>query len=126
MNAHITVSELRVRYPGASRRAVDGISFTVDEGEIFGFLGPNGAGKSTTQKVLTRLLRDYEGRAEVLGCPVREWGPAYFEHIGVGFELPAQFSRLTARQNLEALRDRTRSQSDTRHLCNNRAISRRR
>lgn len=102
MNSHITVSDLRVRYPGASRWAVDGISFTVDGGEIFGFLGPNGAGKSTTQKVLTRLLRAYEGRAEVLGRPVREWGPEYFEHIGVGFELPAHFSRLTARQNLEA------------------------
>jgi fluoroquinolone transport system ATP-binding protein len=102
MSRHIAVSGLRVRYPGASRWAVDGISFNVDEGEILGFLGPNGAGKSTTQKVLTRLLRGYDGRTDVLGRPVRDWGPDYFERIGVGFELPAHFSRLTARQNLEA------------------------
>jgi fluoroquinolone transport system ATP-binding protein len=102
MNPPIVVSGLRVRYPGARRLAIDDISFTVDEGEIFGFLGPNGAGKSTTQRVLTRLLRGFEGHAEVLGRPLRAWGPEYFEHIGVGFELPAHFSRLTARQNLEA------------------------
>jgi fluoroquinolone transport system ATP-binding protein len=98
----IVVDELRMRYRGATRDAVDGISFTVVEGEIFGFLGPNGAGKSTTQRILTGLLRGHQGRADVLGRPVAEWGPGYYEHIGVGFELPAHFSRLTARENLAA------------------------
>ena len=93
----IVVDELRMRYRGAAKDAVDGISFTVAAGEIFGFLGPNGAGKSTTQRILTRLLRGHRGRAEVLGRPVERWGPDYFEHIGVGFELPSHFSRLTAR-----------------------------
>ena len=98
----IEVEDLRVRYRGADRYAVDGMSFHVARGEVFGFLGPNGAGKSTTQKVLTRLLRGYEGRAEVLGRPVRAWGPDYYQRIGVGFELPANFAKLTAVQNLEA------------------------
>jgi fluoroquinolone transport system ATP-binding protein len=96
----IAVAELRVRYRGAPGYAVDGITFDVARGEIFGFLGPNGAGKSTTQRVLTRMLRDYEGTAEVLGRSVRAWGPDYFEHVGVGFELPAHYSKLTARENL--------------------------
>ncbi|MFD0746324.1 ABC transporter ATP-binding protein [Phytohabitans flavus] len=98
----IEVEDLRVRYRGADRYAVDGMSFRVARGEVFGFLGPNGAGKSTTQRVLTRLLRGYEGRAEVLGRPVRAWGPDYYQRIGVGFELPAHFAKLTAVQNLEA------------------------
>jgi fluoroquinolone transport system ATP-binding protein len=98
----IVVDELRLRYRGATADAVDGISFTVDAGEIFGFLGPNGAGKSTTQRILTKLVRGHQGRADVLGRPVARWGPGYFEHIGVGFELPAHFSRLTARENLAA------------------------
>jgi fluoroquinolone transport system ATP-binding protein len=98
----IEVDELRMRYRGAATCAVDGISFTVGEGEVFGFLGPNGAGKSTTQRILTGLLRGHQGRADVLGRPVAGWGPEYYEHIGVGFELPAHFSRLTARENLAA------------------------
>ena len=100
--AAISVEELRVRYPNAAGYAVDGMSFTVAAGEVFGFLGPNGAGKSTTQRVLTRLLRDHEGQAAVLGRPVRQWGPDYYERIGVGFELPAHFAKLTARENLAA------------------------
>ena len=98
----IEVEDLRVRYRGATAYAVDGISFTVAEGEVFGFLGPNGAGKSTTQRILTGLLRGHDGRADVLGRPVARWGRDYYEHIGVGFELPAHFSRLTARENLAA------------------------
>jgi fluoroquinolone transport system ATP-binding protein len=98
----IVVDELRMRYRGATTYAVDGISFTVAKGEVFGFLGPNGAGKSTTQRILTGLLRGHQGRADVLGRPVERWGPDYYEHIGVGFELPAHFSRLTARENLAA------------------------
>lgn len=98
----IIAEGLRMRYRGASDDAVDGISFCVEPGEIFGFLGPNGAGKSTTQRILTRQLRGHTGRAEVLGRPIETWGPGYYEHIGVGFELPAHFSRLTARENLAA------------------------
>ncbi|MCG7841185.1 MAG: ATP-binding cassette domain-containing protein, partial [Methanomassiliicoccales archaeon] len=45
--------------------AVDGISFSVHRGEVFGFLGPNGAGKSTTIKILTTLLEKTSGRATI-------------------------------------------------------------
>src|SRR5829696_5149470 len=57
----IEVNGLRVTYPGSTMPAVDGVSFDVAAGEIFGFLGPNGAGKSTTQRVLTRQLRTFGG-----------------------------------------------------------------
>ncbi|MFW6639939.1 ABC transporter ATP-binding protein [Nocardiopsis algeriensis] len=98
----ITVENLCVRYPGSDRPAVEEMSFSVARGEVFGFLGPSGAGKSTTQRVLTRLLRRYEGEVDVLGRPLRDWGAAYFERVGVGFELPAGFGKLTVRENLAA------------------------
>ncbi|GAA3735270.1 ABC transporter ATP-binding protein [Salinactinospora qingdaonensis] len=98
----IYVADLKVWYRGAPHPAVDDMSFTVEPGEIFGFLGPSGAGKSTVQRVLTRLLGGYQGDVEVLGRPLRAWGAGYYEHIGVGFELPAHFTKLTARENLTA------------------------
>jgi fluoroquinolone transport system ATP-binding protein len=98
----IEVSDLRVTYRGSTTAAVDGVSFGVAAGEIFGFLGPNGAGKSTTQRVLTRQLRTFAGTVRVLDHDLREWGDALFEHIGVGFELPARYPRLTVLENLVA------------------------
>jgi len=90
------VERLRYRYPQAQDRAVDDVSFTVAEGEIFGFLGPSGAGKSTTQKILIRLLRDYEGRIAYRGADHRSLGNDFYQEIGVGFETPIAFSKLTA------------------------------
>ncbi|MGA4992649.1 ABC transporter ATP-binding protein [Nonomuraea bangladeshensis] len=98
----IRVEALRVRYRAAARDAVAGVDFTVDAGEVFGLLGPNGAGKSTTQRVLTGQHRRYTGRVQVLGRPVAGWGRDLYERIGVGFELPAYFPKLTARENLAA------------------------
>ena len=97
----IEVSDLCVRYPGASREAVRGVSFTVEEGEIFGFLGPSGAGKSTTQKVLTGVLGGFSGDVRVAGQSVRSAGGQLYERIGVGFEVPNLFGKLTALENLE-------------------------
>ena len=96
----IEVTGLIFAYPGAKEPAVDDLEFSVADGEIFGFLGPNGAGKSTTQKVLTGLLRDYEGKVRLLERDVRDWGSDLYEQIGVGFELPVHYGRLTARENL--------------------------
>jgi fluoroquinolone transport system ATP-binding protein len=101
MENAIAVEDLRVRYRGAGREAVAGISFEVAGGEVLGFLGPNGAGKSTTQQVLTGQLA-YQGRVEVLGRSPAEWGPDLYTRIGVGFELPANFPKLTGRENLAA------------------------
>lgn len=97
----VDVGELSFRYPGAQRDAVQDVSFTVRRGEIFGFLGPNGAGKSTIQKLLTGLLSGYRGRACVLDRDLATWNDALYERIGVGFELPASYRKLSGRENLE-------------------------
>jgi ABC-2 type transport system ATP-binding protein len=68
-NREIVVENLVKAYPGKVT-AVDGVSFKVDEGKIFGFLGPNGAGKSTTIKILTTLALPTTGRATVGGFDV--------------------------------------------------------
>ena len=62
----IDVSELRKTYTDGAE-ALKGITFSVDEGEFFGFLGPNGAGKSTTIKILITLLAPTDGGARVFG-----------------------------------------------------------
>ena len=97
----IRVEELVYAYPGASKPTLEGLDFEIADGEILGFLGPSGAGKSTTQRILIGLLEGYRGRAEVLGKEVRDWGPDYYESIGVSFELPNHHQRLTALENLQ-------------------------
>lgn len=100
----IEVRDLKFAYPGAPGAVLHGMDFEVREGEIFGFLGPSGAGKSTTQNILIGLLRGWEGAVSVLGRPLRTWGRDYYGHIGVSFELPNHYLKLTARENLEYFR----------------------
>lgn len=78
----INAEELRYSYSG-KQFALDGASFRVGKGEIFGFLGRNGAGKTTTIKVLTTLIQPTSGKAEVLGIDVRKGGKALRRRIGV-------------------------------------------
>ena len=80
--------------------AVDGISFAVDPGEIFGFLGPNGAGKTTTIRMLTGQLRPTSGEARVAGCDVVSEREQLKPQIGVVFEYQNLYERLSARDNL--------------------------
>jgi fluoroquinolone transport system ATP-binding protein len=96
----IDVAGLTYTYRGAQAAAIRDVSFQVKRGEIFGFLGPSGSGKSTTQKILIGLLRDFEGEAEVLGRRVREWTREDYRRIGVSFELPNHYLKLTALENL--------------------------
>lgn len=96
----IGVSDLRFSYPGAGRPALDGVSFEVAAGEVYGLLGPSGAGKSTTQRILMGLLKGYSGTATVFGRPIDALGRDLYERIGVSFELPALYHRLTALENL--------------------------
>jgi fluoroquinolone transport system ATP-binding protein len=98
--AAIAVHDLSFTYPGGRSPAVRGLSFEVSRGEIFGFLGPSGAGKSTTQNILTGLLRGYLGRAAVLGRELSAWRPDDYARIGVAFELPTHFRKLTGLENL--------------------------
>lgn len=96
----INVSNLTFTYTGTTEPAIKDISFTVQPGEIFGFLGPSGAGKSTTQKILFRLLQGFQGSVSVFDRDLREWGYEYFEQVGVSFEMPNHYTKLTARENL--------------------------
>lgn len=81
-------------------RALNGINFSVDAGEIFGFLGPNGAGKTTTIRILTGQLRPTSGKAEVMGLDVVTERQALKPKIGVVFEAQNLYQRLSARDNL--------------------------
>jgi ABC-2 type transport system ATP-binding protein len=82
-------------------RAVDGVSFTVGRGEVFGLLGPNGAGKTTTLRVITTLLPPGEGRALVAGHDVRRESLQVRASIGYVPQALSADGALTARENLE-------------------------
>jgi fluoroquinolone transport system ATP-binding protein len=96
----IDVRGLSFTYPKSKAPAVRNLDFSIEEGEIFGLLGPNGAGKSTTQKILIKLLKDYQGDVSVFGKNLGRWGSEYFEQVGVSFEFPNLFLKLTATENL--------------------------
>ena len=96
----IEVQNLHFLYAGTTQPAIKGISFAIEQGEIFGLLGPSGAGKSTTQKILIGLLKDYQGTVRVLGRDLKSWHSEYYEQIGVSFELPNHYLKLTALENL--------------------------
>mgnify|MGYP001324330734 CR=1 FL=1 len=100
----ISVCGLHYQYPSASLPAIHDLNFEIAKGEIFGFLGPSGAGKSTTQNILTKLLTGYSGAVTVLGKELQRWGADYYEQIGVAFELPTHFRKLTALENLNYFR----------------------
>ena len=80
--------------------AVKGVSFSVKEGEIFGFLGPNGAGKTTTINILCTLLKPTAGQAKVNGHDVIKERSQVRQSIGLVFQEPALDDYLTAEQNL--------------------------
>jgi len=80
--------------------AVDGISFEVRKGEIFGFLGPNGAGKSTTISILATLLDPTSGEARINNFSVLEDRNDVRKSIGLVFQDPSLDDRLTAEENL--------------------------
>ena len=81
--------------------AVDGISFTVKEGEIFGLLGPNGAGKTTTMSMLTTILSKTSGSVKICGFDVVREKEKVRELIGIIFQDPSLDDELTARENLD-------------------------
>lgn len=97
----IQVDDLRYRYPDTSDDVLRSLSFSIDAGSVFGFLGPSGAGKSTTQRILTGVLDGWTGSVRVDGDPLAELGAEYRGRIGVSFEFPNLYTRLTARENLD-------------------------
>jgi fluoroquinolone transport system ATP-binding protein len=96
----IEVNNLSYTYAAAQQPAVKGLSFAIQPGEVFGFLGPSGAGKSTTQKVLIGLLREFQGQVQVFGKDLHSWKSDYYERIGVAFEVPNLYLKLTGLENL--------------------------
>ncbi len=103
------VSELTYAYPiqvqNLSKRfgsftAVDGISFHVQAGEIFGWLGPNGAGKTTTIRMLLGLLKPGGGQMRVLGYDPVTQAKAMQAHVGYMSQLFTLYNDLTARENI--------------------------
>lgn len=94
----IQVQQLQFSY--TKQPFIENVDFSVGTGEIFGFLGPSGAGKSTLQKILTGLIPRYGGSVVVDGEEVKRHGPRFFEKIGVDFEFPSLYEKLTARENL--------------------------
>jgi ABC-2 type transport system ATP-binding protein len=95
------VAEQLVKVYNGKVRAVDGVSFAVRPGEIFGFLGPNGAGKTTTVSMLSAGLRPTEGRAIVDGIEVARDPEEVKRHIGVIFQEATADGDLTGRENLQ-------------------------
>ena len=96
----IEVSDLRKTYKNGVR-ALDGLSFEVEPGTIFGLLGPNGAGKSTTVKILTTLSRADSGEAQVAGLDVVRDADRVRRSIGVVGQKPGLDPDGTGRENLE-------------------------
>ncbi len=82
-------------------KAVDDMTFQIRRGEVFGLLGPNGAGKTTTVRLLNGLYAPAQGSIEVLGMNPQVQGKEVRRHTGILTETPANYERLTARQNLE-------------------------
>jgi ABC-2 type transport system ATP-binding protein len=94
----IEVTGLRHAY--GDRLALDGISFAVPRGEIFGLLGPNGGGKTTLFKILSTLLTPTAGTAQVLGADIRTDAAAVRRHLGVVFQHPSLDGKLSVAENL--------------------------
>jgi len=85
----------------SSITAVDGLSFEVEEGEVFGLLGSNGAGKTTTIRILACLLSPTGGTAKVCGFTVNDQPSKVREKVGILTENPSLYERLTAFENMD-------------------------
>ena len=95
----ISVQNLTFSY--TDKPFIEAMDFSVRDGEIFGFLGPSGAGKSTLQKLLIGLLPRYGGSVTVNGTEAGRAGKDFYQTIGVDFEFPSLYEKLTGRENLQ-------------------------
>jgi ABC-2 type transport system ATP-binding protein len=101
----IDARDIRMVYPSPKPAtpgtvAVDGVSFQVRRGEIFGFLGPNGAGKTTTISILTTLLSPTSGAASIEGLDVRTQSNDVRRKLGLVFQKSTADEELTGRENM--------------------------
>ena len=98
MNSIINVENIVRKF--GSTTAIDGISFSVEEGEVFGVLGPNGSGKTTLVRLLNGVLAPTSGKAFLFGKDVTIDGAYVRARTGVLTETPSLYERLSARKNL--------------------------
>ncbi|MEN9328438.1 MAG: hypothetical protein RI947_1246 [Candidatus Parcubacteria bacterium] len=96
----IDVKHLVKQYNNSKERAVDDISFTVNEGEFFSLLGPNGAGKTTTISILTTTLSTTSGEVKIAGYDIDTQSTQIRQNIGVIFQKPSLDQNLTAEENI--------------------------
>ena len=101
MNHIFEIKDLSFKYKNNMENVLKKINFHINEGEIFGFLGPSGAGKSTTQKIIIKILEDYQGDIFFRGKNLKDYKQNFFEEIGVSFEMPIHFSKMTAMENID-------------------------
>ncbi len=94
----VAVENLTHRY--GERVALSGVSFAVNEGEIFGLLGPNGGGKSTLFRILSTLMAPTQGKASICGHDVGREPGAVRRRIGVVFQSQSLDKKLTVEENL--------------------------
>ncbi|MCO8761563.1 ABC transporter ATP-binding protein [Clostridioides difficile] len=95
----IKVDDLSFSY--TDRDFLQNINFEVGKGEILGFLGLSGAGKSTLQKILIGMITNYGGSVIVNGVESKRHSNKFYENIGVDFEFPSLYEKLTAIENLK-------------------------
>ncbi|MEH6852330.1 ABC transporter ATP-binding protein, partial [Bacillus pseudomycoides] len=84
-----------------SAEIIRGLSFEVQEGEVYGFLGPNGSGKTTTIRMMTGLISITEGDITICGHSIRTEREKALEYIGAIVENPELYDYMTGMQNLK-------------------------
>ncbi len=100
----IEVEGLFHKYKGNDSYSVKDVNFKIEKGEIYGFLGPSGAGKSTVQKILCGLLDVQQGIVKFDGKSIKSQRKDFYEKIGVSFEFPNLYEKLTGYENLNFFR----------------------
>lgn len=100
----LNVAHLYHSYTHDNNYAVKDVNFEIEKGQIFGFLGPSGAGKSTTQNILTGLLPLQKGKVNIAEIDIKKPDEKLFNLIGVSFEQPNVYKKLSGLENLEFYR----------------------
>jgi len=106
----IKIKDLNFTYEKSKKHAIRGLDFSIAKGEIFGFLGPSGAGKTTTQRLIIGLLKGYTGKISIMGKERIKWKKDFYEHIGVAFDFPNLYTKLTGEENLKLIANYYRKQ----------------
>jgi ABC-2 type transport system ATP-binding protein len=97
----VSVTDLRKKYNSDGVNVLDGLTFNIEYGKVFGFLGPNGAGKSTTIKILTTLLHPSSGNVRIFGKDIVKDALSIKKRIGLVLQQPSFEPRLTVERSLD-------------------------